>query len=240
MNHIYMNDNSIWNTDITKRYEIKEQTSDQLVVAYAQNNQKFQFALLVGGSLLTMLLIFFNAKDIQGFEFAIAGFCLFSLYKIWGSYKLIKRSDLFVFDKRNNSIKLNDVPLAELTDVKEIRLLEHVKVDDNPIEFELNVVLAKGEPIYFVKSTNLDNLRDIAYQISLLSDVAFQFESKAELSEEEAWKIQKLEHDERVKIFEKKYQDKDVLELKKIAKKDSEFAVYARDAARNLLWRKEN
>lgn len=226
----------------TNKYQITTQNDEKLVITYNTDHLKLQIAILIGIELICFIVLWANtnSKQIWGITLSAIVILLFTLFQIIESIQLIKHGEEFIFNKSNNSIFFNKKLVGSLDKVKEIKIFEDNTDFESPTEYQLYIYLDNFAPIQFRKSTILNDQRAIGRAIAKLSNVPFSFQSELERFKFSQLPQKKIEYEAKVKLYEERYQERSLLQLKKIIEKDSPYAGYAKEAANNLLLRMIN
>lgn len=165
---------------------------------------------------------------------------IFSLMGLlFNSAKSIFDGDSYVFDATLNTIERNHKLVGKVSDIYKIEIKEHRNFD-SATQFTLQVFIKDNHTIRLQRSVHLNNQRTIGDAISKLSGVPFNFVSTDEKQSFHKAKEEMEDFEGHVTMFEGKYNERTNTELIEIAREDSPYAKYAREAAKRILEQRAN
>lgn len=228
-------------------YLISSKTNNKLVISLSKNNLFFGMIRTI---VLSAIVLYFliDQVDFTDISYLELVFCCLVAIAGWDLCKklmLLLKGEEYAFNKTTNSVLKNGEKISQLDCLNSIRIFE-IWNDDSANQFELQIDFKDGTSVSFRKTTDLGVLKKLGGEISSISTVPVVLVNSEDVRREQAvineeiGRKRNLENlNKKIQVFEGKYENKSIGELEVISKADGPYADYAKEAARNLLKKRE-
>lgn len=220
---------------ITK-YRISKESDDELVISRNKNYVKFEIAIAILGCLLFSFFLW-NLVDFSKIGLVEVSFLIIILttfYSLLKCLKTLRDGETIVFNSSSNHITKNGRAIGRINSIYRIDIIK-IHDYDSPTEYELEIHMKDYEIIRFQKTMNLQFQKTLGIAISRIANIPFDYLIREEQKEQEMLEQKEMKLQPYIRLFEKKFSGKTIIELQEISKENSGYAEYAQKAAKNLL-----